>query len=774
MTRTASIALALCALACNAPAGGPDGGPQADASGADGSNGLDSGTGPDGAIEGDGSIAGGDADLDAFLVVVPPDPRDVVRPRVTIEQGAAQTDPTSIAVIAFDVVFDEPMDVRTLSATDFAVRIAGDRPIPVLTALADSGDHRTFELRLSGLPDVDQRYEVELPDSAATDWSGNPNEPSTSEDNRVYYDVVRPTVEVRKYIPVETVTNLLPITFQVVFQSPVDPTTFSIAEITNGGTATGVVWETFAPGPAGSIYLVQATAVETPGTIFPAVAEGAATDLTGAPNHASVYVGIPVTYTTLPILEIHDARASEGELMAFTVSFRGALTSTTPTTFDWATIDGTAIAGTDYVAAGAMGVTIPAGGSSTALRVSPSPEDTLPEPHRQFEVRLSGLTGAVHLVRDVATGTVLNDDSGTASTGGTTGPSELSGPEDIRLEAERLYTYGAAEYDNALLQTRQLDGTVRTSLSFGFGSDDPGGLATSPLGLWVGRNVLEDGYHLQMLEHGGGVHSAFGSFGDVHVVDATDVLSVVDVAVSGTDLYATGTRVDPGGNASWWIARREAETGALAAAFGTAGVVEVDRATGSIEEASITMRLDGGSLYVLVREGAAYRIERRSAIDGSLVAAFGTAGVLVLGAPYVGVADFDALGGTLYVVGAGSGETVVSEVDGSDGSMGWQWTTVMDDPRVIHASASGLFFGGSRGGAMHLERWRIDGSPVWARTFEYGLASAVTGIVMQEGTDWVHSVAYETDAAGERNWYYDRRHVPDGFTYTNGQGAPLE
>jgi len=108
-------------------------------------------------------------------------------------------------------------------------------------------------------------------------------------------------------------------------------------------------------------------------------------------------------------LSINDVTVSEGDtgttLARFTVSLSGP--SSSPVTVAWATADGTATAGSDYVAGGGT-LTFPAGQASASITVSVLGDATA-EANESFLVRLSSATGAT-VADAVGLGTITNDD----------------------------------------------------------------------------------------------------------------------------------------------------------------------------------------------------------------------------------------------------------------------------------------------------------------------------------------------------------------------------
>jgi parallel beta-helix repeat protein len=109
-------------------------------------------------------------------------------------------------------------------------------------------------------------------------------------------------------------------------------------------------------------------------------------------------------------LSINDVTVTEGDsgtrLARFTVSLSGP--SASAVTVGWATVDGTATAGSDYFAGGGT-LSFPAGQTSATISVAVA-GDTTAEANESFLVRLSAAAGAT-VADAVGLGTITNDDS---------------------------------------------------------------------------------------------------------------------------------------------------------------------------------------------------------------------------------------------------------------------------------------------------------------------------------------------------------------------------
>ena len=113
-----------------------------------------------------------------------------------------------------------------------------------------------------------------------------------------------------------------------------------------------------------------------------------------------------------PTITIADASADEGDMITFTVSV--SPTHTADITVDYETVDGTAISHADvddYTHKGGS-LTIPTGQSSATFDVSTTEDDDF-EIDDEFTVEISTTTTGVEIGNDTATGTILNDDTGT-------------------------------------------------------------------------------------------------------------------------------------------------------------------------------------------------------------------------------------------------------------------------------------------------------------------------------------------------------------------------
>ncbi|MBB4594668.1 outer membrane autotransporter protein [Xanthomonas arboricola] len=131
----------------------------------------------------------------------------------------------------------------------------------------------------------------------------------------------------------------------------------------------------------------------------------------GSPNSATG----TILNDDVPSLSINDVSVNEGNAGTTTATFTVALSQPAGAggvSFDISTADGTANAGSDYVASSLSGQTIPAGSSSATFSVLVN-GDSLNEPDETYFVNISNVTGA-NVADAQGLGTIVNDDTAPA------------------------------------------------------------------------------------------------------------------------------------------------------------------------------------------------------------------------------------------------------------------------------------------------------------------------------------------------------------------------
>ncbi|MET1161495.1 MAG: Calx-beta domain-containing protein, partial [Pseudoxanthomonas sp.] len=195
--------------------------------------------------------------------------------------------------------------------------------------------------------------------------------------------------------------------------------------VTGGQATTGTVSLTAAAPSGGALVSLSSasSAFSVPANIR--VAQGAssatfpiatvASTTTASGTLSATYAGVTRTSTltvnaTPLTLAISDASVVEGASGTTTLTFTVSLSrpATTAVTYNIATANGTATAGSDYVARSLSGESIAAGQTSRTFVVTVN-GDQQREPNETFTVNLSSAAGAT--VSDAqATGTIVSDD----------------------------------------------------------------------------------------------------------------------------------------------------------------------------------------------------------------------------------------------------------------------------------------------------------------------------------------------------------------------------
>jgi len=108
------------------------------------------------------------------------------------------------------------------------------------------------------------------------------------------------------------------------------------------------------------------------------------------------------------------------------------------------------------------------------------------------------------------------------------------------------------------------------------------------------------------------------------------------MAVDASFLYLAGAVPEAAGDTKWRIEKRDKLTGALVASFGTAGAVEenptalVDGCFGIVTDATSLWLVGAEGVDAVSASNGKIRIEKRKTLDGSLVAGFGTGGIITV------------------------------------------------------------------------------------------------------------------------------------------------
>ena len=256
-------------------------------------------------------------------------------PTVTINQGGSQADPTNVASVAFTVQFSESVTGFDASDIAFTGSTVGGTLVPAI-----SGSGQDYTVTITGMTGTGTVVASVKP-NGAVNGTGTGNQASTSNDNTVTFDGVRPTVTINQANGQTDPTTGSQIKFDVVFSESV--TGFTAGDVILSGTAGGNLVPTISG--SGTTYEVTVTGMTSTGTVIAAIGDGAATDGVGNTSQASTSTDNTVTFTSTSVLGFKDVRYNTAEPDA-PATATITLTRTGPAggqvSVDFQTADGTA------------------------------------------------------------------------------------------------------------------------------------------------------------------------------------------------------------------------------------------------------------------------------------------------------------------------------------------------------------------------------------------------------------------------------------------------
>ncbi|MDW8278734.1 MAG: DUF4082 domain-containing protein [Anaerolineales bacterium] len=233
---------------------------------------------------------------------------DALGPTVTVEQAAAQPDPTNAGPILFTVTFSEP--VSGFTASDVVLSGTAGATTVVVT-----GSEADYTLSVSGMA-VDGTVSASIPFGAAQDGSGNDSLASTSADNTVTYDTTPPVVTIGA--PGLAVTNSGPVTFPVTV-SGASTVNLTAGDVTLNatGTANGAITVT---NGATATPTITVSGISGNGTLGISIAAGIALDAAGNSSAAAGPSSTFVVDNTAPTV-VSITRADPSPTNAASVNF---------------------------------------------------------------------------------------------------------------------------------------------------------------------------------------------------------------------------------------------------------------------------------------------------------------------------------------------------------------------------------------------------------------------------------------------------------------------
>ncbi|MCC7441551.1 MAG: hypothetical protein IT285_07960 [Bdellovibrionales bacterium] len=255
---------------------------------------------------------------------------DSIAPSATIQQRGTQLDPDNTLPIEFDLHFSEPINAPSLTP---GMIVQTGTATSVGWTITNQGNDQDFLLSATSVGSPGTVI-PSLPVNQITDVAGNLNTASSSPvDGSVTWDNVQPSVTINQAGGQADPVNATPVNFTVVFSEPINPATFTTADIGNSGSAPTVIWSLSTSD--NQTYTLSATAVGGNGSLMPYLNSGTVQDPAGNGNAPYTATDNTVTYdTTPPSVMIEQAAAQTADPtnalpIQFTVTFSEAINAGT-------------------------------------------------------------------------------------------------------------------------------------------------------------------------------------------------------------------------------------------------------------------------------------------------------------------------------------------------------------------------------------------------------------------------------------------------------------
>jgi hypothetical protein len=324
-------------------------------------------------------------------------------PRVTINQGATQPDPTIVPSVVFEVDFTVPVTGFDAADIDLTQSTAGGDLAAAVAQVAPT----KYAVTVTGMT-TSGTVAAFIPAGAAADPAGHGSAASTSDDNQVVFAEDVPTVTINQAPGQEDPTGRPVIAFVVEFSEPV--TGFSGADVSFAGSTVGGTLQAAVAATGPATYTVTVTGMTTRGAVAASVPAGVVTDSAGLPNEASTSTDNGVEFLnagTLAFTSSSHTTAEGGALRVF-VSRTGG--SDGEVSINYATAAGMALAGSDFTTQTGT-LTWAEADSADKFFDVPIVNDAANEGREQFQATLSGQAGGA-LVGLATTGIAIAPSDG--------------------------------------------------------------------------------------------------------------------------------------------------------------------------------------------------------------------------------------------------------------------------------------------------------------------------------------------------------------------------
>lgn len=242
---------------------------------------------------------------------------DSIAPGIIINQATTETvgscsfsaasDPANAAGFSYKLTFSEAINTSTLVTSDITNAGTGGSTALVWTII-NCGDNTNYKLTTISVVG-DGTIIPQILGSQIQDVAGNNNSPSTSTDNSMTYDSTAPGVAINQattesvgscsFTAPSDPTNASTIAFKVAFSEPINASSFTTADIINGGAggSSALTWTITNCGDDRYFKLV-ASGISGDGAIVPQILSNTVIDASGNNNTLYSSTDNSVTYDT--------------------------------------------------------------------------------------------------------------------------------------------------------------------------------------------------------------------------------------------------------------------------------------------------------------------------------------------------------------------------------------------------------------------------------------------------------------------------------------------
>ncbi|MEK6706645.1 MAG: Ig-like domain-containing protein, partial [Bdellovibrionota bacterium] len=286
--------------------------------------------------------------------------------------------PANSAMVNFTVTFSE--GVSGVDTADFTLTVTGVSGASISSVTQVTASQYTVAVATgsnSGTIRLDLTDDDSIVDTAGNNLGGAGTNNYTSGETYTI-DKTAPTVTVNQAGAQADPVSSFPILYEVVFSESV--TGFTSADVTIGGTATGV---TLTVSGSGTTYEIQITGASASGTIIPSINTSGTADSAGNLNAASTSmdstVSIDLAVPTVSSIVRASSNPSNSGAVNFTVTFSEGVSGvdTADFTLTVTGVSGASISSVTQVTASQYTVAVATGSNSGTIRLDLTDDDSI-------------------------------------------------------------------------------------------------------------------------------------------------------------------------------------------------------------------------------------------------------------------------------------------------------------------------------------------------------------------------------------------------------------